>query len=368
MTVKVTTPDGAQRFAPGAPPPNIRVITPDACTAVIIPQGPPGPDGAGGGGAVTSVAGRTGDVTLTPVDVSLTNVDNTSDANKPVSAAQAAADSAVASAAASALATHTGNTSNPHATTAAQVGLGSVENKSSATIRGEITSGNVTAALGFTPADSATNTGDETVARIGALLHAATTKATPVDADEVTGLDSAASFGLIRMTWANIKATLKTYFDALYPSGSGTHSGTSSGTNTGDNAVNSLYAGLVTNATHTGDVTGSAALTIAPQAVTYAKMQNISATARALGRDTAGAGSAEEVTLTQMLDWIGTAAQGDILYRGASAWANLPAGTSGQFLQTLGAAANPTWATVAGGGGVAPPLDRLCANVQFGGM
>jgi len=38
--------------------------------------------------------------------------------------------------------------------TASDVGLGSVENKSSATIRGEITSANVTAALGFTPANS----------------------------------------------------------------------------------------------------------------------------------------------------------------------------------------------------------------------
>ena len=44
---------------------------------------------------------------------------------------------------------------------------------------------------------------------------------------------------------------------------SGTFSGTSSGTNTGDNAVNSLYSGLVTNANHTGDATGSAALTLA---------------------------------------------------------------------------------------------------------
>lgn len=40
---------------------------------------------------VTSVAGRTGDVTLTKTDVGLGNVDNTSDANKPVSTAQAAA-------------------------------------------------------------------------------------------------------------------------------------------------------------------------------------------------------------------------------------------------------------------------------------
>lgn len=36
-----------------------------------------------------------------------------------------------------------------------------------------------------------------------------------------------------------------------------------SGTNTGDNAVNSLYSGLVSNATHTGDATGSTALTLA---------------------------------------------------------------------------------------------------------
>ena len=35
-----------------------------------------------------------------------------------------------------------------------------------------------------------------------------------------------------------------------------------SGTNTGDNAANTLYSGLVTNATHTGDATGSGALTV----------------------------------------------------------------------------------------------------------
>ena len=41
-----------------------------------------------GGGTVTSVAGKTGDVTLVKGDVGLGNVDNTSDANKPVSTAQ----------------------------------------------------------------------------------------------------------------------------------------------------------------------------------------------------------------------------------------------------------------------------------------
>jgi len=74
--------------------------------------------------------------------------------------------------------------------------------------------------------------------------------------------------------------------------------GTHSGTNTGDNAVNTLYSGLVSNATHTGDVTGSTALTIANDAVTYAKMQNVSATDKLLGRSTAGSGDVEEIACT----------------------------------------------------------------------
>lgn len=50
-------------------------------------------------------------------------------------------------------------------------------------------------------------------------------------------------------------------------------------------------------------------------------------------------------TLTQLLDLVGSAAQGDILYRNGSAWVRLAAGTSGQYLKTFGAAANPAWAS-----------------------
>lgn len=46
--------------------------------------------------------------------------------------------------------------------------------------------------------------------------HAATGKTTPVDADEMPLVDSAASNVLKKVTWANIKATLKTYLDTLY--------------------------------------------------------------------------------------------------------------------------------------------------------
>lgn len=43
----------------------------------------------------------------------------------------------------------------------------------------------------------------------------------------------------------------------------------------------------------------------------------------------------------------GSEAQGDLLYyNGAGAWARLPAGTSGQFLKTLGAGANPQWGAI----------------------
>lgn len=47
------------------------------------------------------------------------------------------------------------------------------------------------------------------------VTHAATSKTTPVDADEIGLWDSVT--GLIRkLTWANLKATLKTYFDTMY--------------------------------------------------------------------------------------------------------------------------------------------------------
>lgn len=47
-------------------------------------------------------------------------------------------------------------------------------------------------------------------------VHAAASKSTPVDNDETLLVDSAASNALKKLTWVNIKATLKTYFDTLY--------------------------------------------------------------------------------------------------------------------------------------------------------
>ncbi len=89
---------------------------------------------------------------------------------------------------------------------------------------------------------------------------------------------------------AEIKTAYENNSDTnAYTDAEQTKVGNLSGTNTGDQTI-----------TLTGDVTGSGtgsfAATIAADAVTYAKIQNVSATDRILGRDTAGAGVIEEIT------------------------------------------------------------------------
>jgi hypothetical protein len=44
-------------------------------------------------------------------------------------------------------------------------------------------------------------------------IHGATSKTTPVDADELPLIDSAASFSLKKLTWANLKATLSAWIN-----------------------------------------------------------------------------------------------------------------------------------------------------------
>lgn len=71
-----------------------------------------------------------------------------------------------------------------------------------------------TAAVGTNTTQVATTA--FTIAEIPNQIHAATSKATPVDADELPLIDSAASNALKKLTWSNLKATAKTYFDTLY--------------------------------------------------------------------------------------------------------------------------------------------------------
>ena len=82
--------------------------------------------------------------------------------------------------------------------TKANIGLGNVENKSSATIRGEITSSNVTTALGYTPAtqDVATSTSD------GLMSSTDKTKFDSMKVDDIVGSEP------ISVSISNRKATV----------------------------------------------------------------------------------------------------------------------------------------------------------------
>lgn len=64
-----------------------------------------------------------------------------------------------------------------------------------------------------------------------------------------------------------------------------------------------------------------------------------------------GSGAAAVLTASAVLDLLGST-QGMVLYRGASGWAVLSAGTSGHFLKTNGAGADPEWAAASGGSGL----------------
>lgn len=92
-------------------------------------------------------------------------------------------------------------------------------------------------------------------------------------------------------------------------------------------------SGGIQTSAFTGDATktaGGTALTIAANAVTYAKMQNVSATDKVLGRSTAGAGNVEEIACTaagrDLLDDANAAAQRTTLGLGTAAVANIGVG------------------------------------------
>lgn len=106
---------------------------------------------------------------------------------------------------------------------------------------------------------------------VGSSIHGATAKTTPADADTIPAIDSEASNVLKKVTWANIKSTLKTYFDTLY----------------------NKYV----HPNHSGDVTSVAdgATTIANSAVSNAKMANMAASTFK-ARKTASTGAPEDVS------------------------------------------------------------------------
>jgi hypothetical protein len=199
----------------------------------------------------------------------------------------------------------------------------------------------------FSGTSSGTNTGDQTISLTGDVTgsgtgsFAATIAAGAVSTSKLGGDITTAGKALLDD--ADAAAQRTTLGLGTLATQSGTFSGTSSGTNTGDQTI-SLTGDV------TGSGTGSFAATIANDAVTNAKLANMTAST-IKARITASTGDPEDATLTQVLDLVGSAAQGDLLYRGTSTWSRLAAGTSGHYLKTNGTGSDPAWAAVTASGG-----------------
>lgn len=148
----------------------------------------------------------------------------------------------------------------------------------------------------------------EDTTSMGSLINGATEKAIPVNADMIGVMDSAAGNILKKLSWANIKATLKTYFDTLY----------------------NLYV----HPNHSGDVTSVAdgATTIANNVVTNAKLAQVD-TATFKGRTTAGTGNAEDLTVAQAKTLLGIS---DVIVNGTpiAAVKTIIVSTTGQAATT----------------------------------
>ncbi len=112
-------------------------------------------------------------------------------------------------------------------------------------------------------------------------------------------------------------------------------------------------AGTLSRAALTGDITASAGSNATTLATVNSNVGSFGSTTtspiftvNAKGLITA----ASSTGLSAMLDATFGSARGDLLYRNGTVWTVLTPGTSGQFLQTLGAGADPAWATAGGGG------------------
>lgn len=115
--------------------------------------------------------------------------------------------------------TLTGTTLASNVVTSSLTSVGTLTNLTVTNpITGSVTgnAGTATALQTARTIDGQSFDGTANITVIAPGTHAASSKTTPVDADEIPLADSAASFILKKLTWANIKSTLKTYFDTLY--------------------------------------------------------------------------------------------------------------------------------------------------------
>jgi hypothetical protein len=213
------------------------------------------------------------------------------------------------------------------ATQRATLGLGTIATQAASAVAitgGTITGGTITGITDLAVADGGTGASDAANARANLGLAIGTNvQAQDAGLQSIAGLTTSADLAIYTTAADTYAVTSLTAYGrsllddadaatarATLGLGSlatqsatvtGTHSGTSSGTNTGDQtitltgSVTGTGTGSFATAISAGAVTSAA---ISSAAVTYDKIQNVTATDRLLGRTSAGAGSVEEISCT----------------------------------------------------------------------
>ena len=196
---------------------------------------------------------------------------------------------------------------------------------------------------------SGTNTGDVTLAAVGAVPNA---NAASLSGQVLTIQPASASFPGVVTTATQSFAGDKTFTGNIAAANL-------SGTNTGDQTI-----------TLTGDVTGSGngsfAATIANDAVTNAKLADMP-TLTIKGNNTGGVAGPTDLTVSQVNTMLGTivnpmTTQGDVIYGGVSGLpTRLGIGTGNQVLMAQGNSTTPSWRGVY----QAPAPNYIAANPNF---
>lgn len=299
-------------------------VGPEGPQGDIGPTGPQGPQGDPGPKGDTGDQGPPGDdgadgLIVEVVAGSNITVDNT-DPARPVIASTASGSGdvttsgSVTSGRLARFADGTGDVLEDAGYTVA--GVLSTDNHTDGTTNKVFTATEKTKLAGIEAAADVTDAGN-----VGSSIHGASAKTTPVDADTMPLIDSAASNVLKKVTWANIKATLKTYFDTVYAAVAGSVSQVFS--------VASLELGHATDTT--------------------------------LSRGAAGFLAVEGKRVPSPASQVA----GDILYRGSSEWERLAIGTAGQALKVNSGATAPEWGAAGGATWLTPQATTSGTTKDF---
>ncbi len=204
-----------------------------------------------------------------------------------------------------------------------------------------LTSSDVTTALGFTPLS-----GNQTITISGAVSGSGTTSISTSFASIAGGTVLSNVTGSPAAPVANSVSSVLDIInnvqgDLLYRNAAGwvTLAPGSNGQvlQTQGAAANPQWANTVSSVTAGTGLSGGTITTSGTIALAPIASNDI------LANLTVGSAAPTGNSLTAIIDTIGNA-QGDLLYRNGSVWTVLATGTSGQYLQTQGASANPQWA------------------------